>query len=411
MYGKSLLVLVLTHFDRNKRLIVLTSDHSNRRLLLLSDIVFECLGTWSAPNNQKYLAVFDTRQGEDPRPQYRCGLLREDSASGTVYVAFSSDSTCVTDLNSSQSGFETLVLNPQSNSPTLIAERTCRFPNWLQGHWELVNVNGSFFTFTDTTLFKSFTFQCLNFDDSERRYDFPMSIDEERKILVHGRSHCGEETYLCIWLKRRGPNVFEFQRSSQTSSHYNSSLCVSTNFQQNAWVTQGRKDYLEESPCPVLGEYAGKLPDSPNMCAKLWSDCSVPDTMYYSVSDCSQQIYDDREYKCLGQWQENGFTYTFTQRKHVGTYECFVGAPLSENEFMIREAGRHCDRSMDALGMVLTKKSSCADNRTTPTASSYSPTTQSVSTTVTTTKYTPKRLPPTTKPWRPILNVTSEFIS
>lgn len=54
---------------------------------------------------------------------------------------------------------------------------------------------------------------------------------------------------------------------------------------------------------------------------------------------------------------------------------------------------------------------SCADNRTTPTASSYSPTTQSVSTTVTTTKYTPKRLPPTTKPWRPILNVTSEFIS
>lgn len=65
----------------------------------------------------------------------------------------------------------------------------------------------------------------------------------------------------------------------------------------------------------------------------------------------------DREYKCLGQWQENGFTYTFTQRKHVGTYECFVGAPLSENEFMIREAGRHCDRSMDALGMVLTKKS------------------------------------------------------
>lgn len=53
------------------------------------------------------------------------------------------------------------------------------------------------------------------------------------------------------------------------------------------------KDYLEESPCPVLGEYAGKLPDTTmNMCAKLWSDCSVPDTMYYSVSDCSLQIYD-----------------------------------------------------------------------------------------------------------------------
>lgn len=70
-------------------------------------------------------------------------------------------------------------------------------------------------------------------------------------------------------------------------------------------------------------------------------------------------FFADREYKCLGQWQENGFTYTFTQRKHVGTYECFVGSPISENEFMIREAGRHCERNINALllGMVLTKKS------------------------------------------------------
>lgn len=33
MYGKSLFVFVLAYFDRNKRLVVLTSDHNTRRLL------------------------------------------------------------------------------------------------------------------------------------------------------------------------------------------------------------------------------------------------------------------------------------------------------------------------------------------------------------------------------------------
>ncbi|XKL65945.1 hypothetical protein PGB90_009365 [Kerria lacca] len=373
------------------------------------EIVYECLGTWNGPNNQKYLALFDTRSEETSRPQYRCGLYTEVSGNSTVYIAFSSDSTCTTDLKNSQSGFETFVLTSQTNAQLQVSEKNCRFPNWLQGHWELVTVDGKLLSYTDTVHFKTYIFYCLTYDESERRYEFPISADEDKKILVRGRSHCSEEEqYTCMWIKRRGPNVFEFQLSTENSFDYDSSLCLTANFKSDIWITQGRKDYLEESPCPVLGEYVGTLPGVENLCAKLSSDCAAPDTMYYTVSDCVEQIYEDREYKCLGQWQENGLTYTFTQRKYTGTYECFVGNVISESKFLIREAGTHCERNKNSLmpGMILEQKSSCIENRTSSTIGSFVPTTQSVPITVTSSKYTSKRLPPPTKSWRPILNTT-----
>ena len=40
------------------------------------------------------------------------------------------------------------------------------------------------------------------------------------------------------------------------------------------------------SSCPVAGEYTGFLPDAPNYCAKLSSDCNNKDIMFYSVSEC-----------------------------------------------------------------------------------------------------------------------------
>lgn len=375
------------------------------------DITFECLGSWSGPNSQHYLALFDTRSSEEPRPKYRCGLYLEDSGSGSIYIAFSSDSTCSTDLKSSQVGFETLVLTPYANSQPQMA--ACRFPTWLQGQWELVSVDGKVFKYTDTTLFKTYTFQCLSYDESDRRYDFPISGDDDKKILVYGKTQCGEELYSCIWAKKRGPNVFEFQLGMFTSPQYNASLCSSSNFQPNTWITQGRQDYLEDSPCPLLGEYVGTIPNAESLCAKLTSDCSSPDTMFYSVSDCTQIIYEDREYRCLGQWQENGLTYTFTQRKHIGLYECFVGSPLSDSKFSIREAGKYCERVAESplLSMILTKKSSCAENRTittvTTVGSSFVPTTQTVPVVVTTMRYTPKKITThSTKAWKPITNIT-----
>lgn len=55
------------------------------------------------------------------------------------------------------------------------------------------------------------------------------------------------------------------------------------------------KDLSTVSPCPILGEYIGMLPNAENLCAKLSSDCISQDTMYYMVSDCSQQqIYEGK---------------------------------------------------------------------------------------------------------------------
>lgn len=66
----------------------------------------------------------------------------------------------------------------------------------------------------------------------------------------------------------------------------------------------------------------------------------------------------EREYLCLGQWEENGLMYTYTQRRDIGMYECFVGSIVSNNEIYIKEAGEHCERDVDPLhlGMKLSRK-------------------------------------------------------
>ena len=48
--------------------------------------------------------------------------------------------------------------------------------------------------------------------------------------------------------------------------------------------------------CPIKGEYNGVLPDAPQFCAKMSSDCNNPNIMFYSVSRCSETsgIYDGK---------------------------------------------------------------------------------------------------------------------
>lgn len=73
----------------------------------------------------------------------------------------------------------------------------------------------------------------------------------------------------------------------------------------------------------------------------------------------------EREYKCFGQWMENGFIYTYTQRVDVGTYECFVGALHTDNRIFIKEAGEHCQRNINPnkFGMELQKTKFCDVSR------------------------------------------------
>lgn len=49
---------------------------------------------------------------------------------------------------------------------------------------------------------------------------------------------------------------------------------------------------MQESPCPITGEYNGFIPDAIGLCAKLSSDCANPEVMYYTVSDCNTEVYE-----------------------------------------------------------------------------------------------------------------------
>lgn len=82
-------------------------------------------------------------------------------------------------------------------------------------------------------------------------------------------------------------------------------------------------------------------------------------------SDIRSVFQIEREYQCLGQWEENGLVYTYTKRQDVGTYECFVGGILSDNKIYIKEAGEHCQRHVNPFryGMELNKVGKIFEHR------------------------------------------------
>lgn len=148
-------------------------------------------------------------------------------------------------------------------------------------------------------------------------------------------------------------------------------------------LTVAGLDRIVESPCPVSGLYTGNIPDERTLCAKLSSNCDATEVMYYSVMDCqTHQVFDEREYRCLGQWKENNLVYTYTQRTDASAHECFVGSILSNYEIYIIEAGEHCDRKMDPLsfGMKLIRKGSCSTRNNTKTIQTVRPPTAPVTT-------------------------------
>ena len=69
----------------------------------------------------------------------------------------------------------------------------------------------------------------------------------------------------------------------------------------------------------------------------------------------------EREYRCLGQWTEDGQIYTYTERRDMIGYECFVGVVTAKGDLYLREAGVNCERGKEPLrfGMRMTQVSKC----------------------------------------------------
>lgn len=324
------------------------------------DMSFHCLGDWEGADGRRYVALMDTQATEEheSRPRYRCALYEEDSTTGKIKFALSSDSTCTNHLRSPTEGYETLELrpSPQKSWPSHFTE-PCLLPEWAQGKWEHLHVQGGTVLLKDHRNFKTYSARCVT--QSKR----PSGEGGAERFLIYARTQCGDEHYKCVWLKNRGDNALEFQIGLYTSSKHNESLCAEENFQERTWTTQGRIGVEDPTPYPIIGEYTGVIPDTDGLCAKLYSDCNNPEIMFYTIFNCfnRSEVYEEREYRCLGQWNEEGLIYTYTERRDLIGYECFVGLITAKGDIYLREAGHNCERGQEPLkyGMRLSQVSKC----------------------------------------------------
>ncbi|CAG0899163.1 unnamed protein product, partial [Cyprideis torosa] len=247
------------------------------------DLSYQCLGDWPGPiPGERVMALQDNQMtpASNRKPRFRCALYREDLDTGEISLSFSSDSTCSNDLFTASEGYETLALFPVEEPPLprALGRSSCDFPAWMQGFWEDVYVNNEKLVYRDGTTFHTYNTRCVA----------SLSDTDGDKHLIFARSQCGDQFYSCIWSKKRGMNVMEFQLSVAHSDHFNASLCDSRNFvSRDNWLTQGKSEVFEESPCPIAGLYSGFIPDATGLCARLSSDCDNPELMFYEVYNCN----------------------------------------------------------------------------------------------------------------------------
>ncbi|XP_076339897.1 uncharacterized protein LOC143240770 isoform X2 [Tachypleus tridentatus] len=320
------------------------------------DVQFLCLGDWDGPNEDRYIALMDLRAQPEARPKYRCGLYSQDSKTGQIFVSLSADSACITQLNSSAEGYESLTLSPvrEQNLPAIVEQAKCKFPEWSQEKWEHLDVKDKTFVFRDGVNFRTITTSCVQ-TINNTSYD---------RFLVYTVTQCGESSYNCVWLQKRSQNILEMQYGTSSSDRALDDLCKEQQFQKKQWTTRGKIDVKEVTSCPITGDYTGVVPGTTGLCAKVASDCNNPDIMFYTVSSCTNRshIYEERVYRCIGNWEEDGVLFTYTIRQDIKSYQCFVGKVITNgDEAYIKEAGKSCSREVDpfTMGMKITKQAFC----------------------------------------------------
>jgi hypothetical protein len=158
-------------------------------------------------DGKKYVALMDTQAVSDSsRPRYRCALFEEDEYSGEIKFALSSDSTCTNHLRSPIEGYETLALKPIAHKPwPSHFTEFCELPDWAQGKWEHLHVQGGTVLLKDHRNFKTYTARCIP------KRIIQQSQPNEERFLIYARTQCGDEHYKCVWFKSRGINAMEFQ--------------------------------------------------------------------------------------------------------------------------------------------------------------------------------------------------------
>ena len=97
--------------------------------------------------------------------------------------------------------------------------------------------------------------------------------------------------YQCVWVAKRSHNIIEFRFGRESSQHPRPELCQDSQFIDRPWITQGRRQSLQPTPCPISGDYTGVVPEETSLCTKMSSDCNNPDIMFYTVSLCQNRSH------------------------------------------------------------------------------------------------------------------------
>lgn len=130
------------------------------------DIKFDCLGQWIGSDGQNYVALRNARGNDKLGPQYRCAVYSENSFNGEIKLTFSNDSTCssitkklpmVRDVSRRE---EILTLHPIDPKPWP-GINFCRFPSWMHGKWEHLDIKAEQLLFKDHASFKTYTMKCV----------------------------------------------------------------------------------------------------------------------------------------------------------------------------------------------------------------------------------------------------------
>ena len=117
-------------------------------------------------------------------------------------MALSSDSTCTNHLFSAQDGYETLHLEKEeavAAEDEASAHPQCVFPDWMQGAWEGVTIEGGEMVYRDEVGFATYRGRCVT------------TADHVDRFVVNLKSDCGEPAHYCALFQQRDVNVMEFQ--------------------------------------------------------------------------------------------------------------------------------------------------------------------------------------------------------
>ncbi|VDD87729.1 unnamed protein product [Enterobius vermicularis] len=230
-----------------------------------------CIGTWKGKNDEKYLAVEDEESG-----QIRCGMLMRLSPEKLV-LHMSSNAQCDKLSPNSTYATDTYRFRHKKSQRNLAV---CRFPEWLQGGYSDVTINGGKFIYKSSA------------PESGSAVSYCIDADENR-VAVFSETLCEEAVgFHCFWFSSRSDSVVEFKTTGRFDN-YKPDLCRNDQaFDRSSWAAMvaAKPDSVS---CGYTGIYESPTKSGDSECYRMTVDCKQNSIMKVTAYECSTGITHD----------------------------------------------------------------------------------------------------------------------